>query len=597
MFARGHFLRGAKNDFNWALITTFKCGNVNMSAELAIESWLALKPRPTVLVVADCVPAKLKASVTLLPHVDTTFDGLPLFGSLLYRSIEAAARMNLSCVGWVNADMLLAPNVGQTVLLAQSAYTIPWMLLGVRHDLPPQTLNELYDRPDRLQSNVIGQFIRQRGTLHSTGGVDLFVWNQPRKPVARAPFPPFVRTANIWDNWWVSEAASSNRLVVDAGDSMTLGHIGHDRYDNNGKPIPVVKSKQVRDAGKPLSPWSVSSYLDWHNYHNRAVLSRYQRGYTLGGGVTNKIPVKVTLSRNRLLFTVSTKPQKQVVGGRRELDYTTAGMRKFVPEPSNMNAAYKGIPHTLENLLTDTSIDDAKPIVLTGAIAACVPTVMSWICNLQRLNLYQNVLVAAFDEKAYAALYMYGVAVFMANNTLAPADKIVFDHGGGSCQMATRLATAVVLELLCAGRDVLWSDSDIVVYRPFMHELLMGNSGIQLYNTNPSRGMRAHGGFYLARSRPWVIQAFSDIMAHTKTSTGTEQWNAILCRDHSLKARGCYYNGHTVAFLDRKRVAAGDSTEPWRPQQDGWDKKWGACASAVERRRVRAYTNGRRRGT
>ena len=312
----------------WALFTTMDCKRFGAAQQAAFNSWDKLVPRPHIYLLSQSLPPALKGKVNLIPHFDETFDNLPLFSGMMFRTLLVAAVESMAVVAWVNADILLAPNVATTIGQALKHQKIPWLILGSRHNIPHSQLYAPSAPPENL-----AEFILTEGKAHTTGGIDLFAWNQPHKPIVRGPFPPFIRTANIWDNWWVTEA-SATRLVVDAGVSMTLGHIEHARYDNAGKEVELEEWR-----GEVLSPWTSSSWSDWHNYHNRAVLLHYQRGYTTGVGTPNHVPVQVDLSGSVIQFAVPSVHKPKVVGQKRVTEYTDRHMKDFPPEPSKILAA------------------------------------------------------------------------------------------------------------------------------------------------------------------------------------------------------------------------------------------------------------------
>ena len=619
----------ARGVFRWGLVTTMPCLEaLGETQRAAFASWAKLVPAPKVLVLSECLPVELKGKATLLTLFDKTFDGLPLFSGMMFATLKIAAAESLAVMAWVNADILLAPNVGESISASFHVHKCPWLLLGTRHDIPAAELYTAENTPRDL-----GQFIRSKGQPHITGGVDLFVWNQPHKPIVRAPFPPFIRSANIWDNWWVTEAAAT-RLVVDGGMHMTMGHIGHQRFDDKGVAV-VQKKAPHKVAGiaadkQLLSPWTSSSFSDWHNYHNRAVLigEKYQRGYTRGAGTPNVIAVQITADPILgLSFQIPPFDKPAIVGQRRVTLWKDKRMREFPTNPSKMKAKNLnfGMPHTFASLLS--TVDASQPVLLTGTTVGFIPFVMSWICNLRRLGEFRNVMIAAFDDEAYDSLYHLGMPVFIASNSLGKTDSGGdgrYAYGNEVYKQVTKMKTAVVLSVLKEGHDVIWCDPDIVIYKPFIHQLLKSSFDFQLQNNNPTAlkvtkksKLMTNSGFYLVRSKPWVMEALSAVVQHAAKSTKSEQmsWNAILCKDQAFERDQCYFKGNTLQFLPREQYATGNQSDAvWksvsvnRPpsnlvvwhnnwitgydakmkrlkaiQQLWWDEEWEHCSSDQER--------------
>ena len=122
---------------------------------------------------------------------------------------------------------------------------------------------------------------------------------------------------------------------------------------------------------------------------------------------------------------------------------------------------------------------------------------------------------------------------------------------------------------------MLWCDSDVIIYKPFLSELTKQNHDFQLQNNNPTflrtRTLKTNSGFYLARAVPWVIRALTAVVGHAKKSIATEQmsWNAVLCKNQTYDAETCSYEGSSIHFLPRNKFATGNSSEPfYRKLQD-----------------------------
>jgi hypothetical protein len=611
-----------KDFFKWALITTMPCmDTLNKVQTAAIASWEQLDPKPHILVLADCLPKELVGRVTLLKMFDATFDRLPLFSGMMFATLRTAAVEALAVVAWVNADILLGKTVGSTISAAFHTQKIPWLMIGSRYNIPAKSLYDEAHTPQNL-----GEFIRKKGEPHTTGGVDLFVWNQPHKPVVRAPYPPFIRTANVWDNWWVVEAAAT-RLVVDGGMHLTLGHIEHDRYDNTGEVV-----KRATAKSKLLSPWTSSSFTDWHNYHNRALLaSEYQRGYTRGGGTPNVVPVQVMVDKkNGLTFAVPTHHKQSITGQRRVTLWRDKRMREFPADPTMIKTKDRtfGIPHNLTSLLS--TMDPKRPVILAGTTSGFLTLVMSWICNLQRIGEFQNVLIAAFDQQSYETLYLLGMPVFIPEKSLGKTEGGAghYSYGNDVYKQVTKMKTAVVVDVLKHHHDVLWCDPDIVLYKPFVETLMTSPYDFQLQQNDPTslkdlKQLKTNSGFYLVRSKKWVIDALTAVVAHASKSTASEQmsWNAVLCAKQDMKKNQCYFEGHPLQFLNRERYATGNEEDAvWQHvkinkppkdlviwhnnwitgydakmvrleniQQLWWDDEWNHCSSGQERKLMDKY--------
>ena len=69
-----------------------------------------------------------------------------------------------------------------------------------------------------------------------------------------------------------------------------------------------------------------------------------------------------------------------------------------------------GLPFTLKDLLPLVVRDNH--VILTGVSYAYRDMLMNFVCNLRRLGLHNNLVVAAFDEETYRFGFKMGIAVF-----------------------------------------------------------------------------------------------------------------------------------------------------------------------------------------
>jgi len=215
-------------------------------------------------------------------------------------------------------------------------------------------------------------------------------------------------------------------------------------------------------------------------------------------------------------------------------------------------------------------MDRKQPIVLTGATGGFVEIAMSWACNLRMLGVFSNVMVAAFDEDAYTQMYMLGMPVFVPSRSLTGHAKNAFAYGTDTYKAVTKLKTAVVVEVLAAGYDVVWCDPDVVVFRPFVPVLVAAaatHGAFVIQNNNPTsmaaRAVKTNSGLYIARAVPWVVAALGDVVRHAVGSRASEQmsWNAVLCRRSSLARNTCFYGNNTIHFLPRTQFATGSESD------------------------------------
>lgn len=364
----------------WAIFTTLDCTRFGTPEAAAIKSWNDLVPKPHVYIMAACMPAALADKVTLIDDCDTTFDGHPLFGGMMFRTIERAAATTLDAVAWVNADIILAQNAADTVAHALRARAAPWMIVAPRRNLSPRSMRHWTGKdPER--------FIKRHGTPHTRGGVDFFAWNCPHKPVVRAPFPPFIRSANIWDNWLVTEAAAT-RVVADATALISAGHVDHDtQWDAGGR-------------------WGTTHTTDPRNRHNRAVLERHQRGFTPGVGTLNHVHVELVPAADGVAFAAKDGARRHAARERRVLSYADAHVKAF--------AVDRAAPHTIADVTT--AYDARTRFAIAPASARDVAATATCACAQSHPPHNRTLLIAATDDAAYTELCLLGLPVFRARD-------------------------------------------------------------------------------------------------------------------------------------------------------------------------------------
>lgn len=73
------------------------------------------------------------------------------------------------------------------------------------------------------------------------------------------------------------------------------------------------------------------------------------------------------------------------------------------------HAPVYGLPFTMRDLLPLVARNNA--VILTGITHAYRDILMNFVCNLRRLGIYDQLLVAAFDEEAYRFGFRAGLPV------------------------------------------------------------------------------------------------------------------------------------------------------------------------------------------
>lgn len=119
--------------------------------------------------------------------------------------------------------------------------------------------------------------------------------------------------------------------------------------------------------------------------------------------------------------------------------------------------------------------------------------VMNFVCNLRRLGIYDQLVIAAFDEDMYRYGFRMGLPVFyyevggaakkvkspfvgnpanlhdkftsFQGNDLAGLTARDLEYGSNGFKSVTKLKSQVVLQVLRAGYDAIWTDTDIMWFK------------------------------------------------------------------------------------------------------------------------------------
>ncbi len=75
--------------------------------------------------------------------------------------------------------------------------------------------------------------------------------------------------------------------------------------------------------------------------------------------------------------------------------------------PSSKNSTLFGLPFTLDDVLKTVAKD--QHVIVTGISFNYRFVLMNFVCNLRRLGIFQNLVIAAFDEEMYLFGFRMGL--------------------------------------------------------------------------------------------------------------------------------------------------------------------------------------------
>ncbi|EDQ92757.1 uncharacterized protein MONBRDRAFT_4746 [Monosiga brevicollis MX1] len=508
----------------------------------AIESWVKLEPKPEIVLVgygAGYEDVAAEFGCVISRHLDMNFKMLPLAGSLVHLASEWDTDVSVI----VNSDILLTQSLPDAIAKVRSQFT-DWFITGARYDL--DELPPMYEpaRPDFNEAAFMG-YVKTKGTLHTAGGL-----LTPRYDVTH------MTGKSKFDNWFVHEVIQAGyRDVVDTTESVVAVHVQHDYTSASG----VVQ----RNTGGGTF-WMKSKTSDWMIFHNAHLALTYG-SYRNQDGTTLHAPWKLVscmepggmclLKRLRPglcpcehnAFALNTQNDPEIVevfeNDRKKNLVKCASIsidkrEKFdipVKTEEGHPPAY-GLPFTLRDLLPVVARDNH--VLVTGASYAYRDVVMNFVCQLRKLGIYDQLVIAAFDEDMYRFGFRMGLPVFFYQaSDISGLTSHDLEYGSQHFKKVTKLKSQVVLQILKLGYDVTWT------------------------------------GFYRVRATPMAIVAMEQVVAHAATSTMTEQpsFYIILCGGkEGATTQGddkCLYTPPRnvfptqavleVEFLDRQRFPAG----------------------------------------
>jgi hypothetical protein len=186
----------------------------------AVRSWLALRPRPEVVLLGDddgVAEAAKHLGVRHVPTLARNQFGTPLFSDILSKGQQEASS-GLVC--FLNADIILLPEWLQALGHVRE-WRREFMMVGRRWDLD---ITEPLDFLDVEAGANLGRRAREHGRVRSNMTIDYFAF--PRGLLV--DIPPFAVGRPGYDNWLLWHVRDRGIPLVDATHDATVIHQNHD---------------------------------------------------------------------------------------------------------------------------------------------------------------------------------------------------------------------------------------------------------------------------------------------------------------------------------------------------------------------------------
>ncbi|CAI5531093.1 unnamed protein product [Closterium sp. Naga37s-1] len=407
----------------------------------ALRSWLRLTPSPKIVLLGNDstfteLARRFPKQVSVESAIDTNYYGLPQFHSIVARA--QAADTDLSMI--INGDIILLNNVLDAINKVHKTFP-HWVMTAARWDVaedfpytffPSMWANARSRGPAALEKEI-AEYARTKGSLHTYGGVDFWVWNNSPVQLHTGIMPPFAFGRGKYDNWFTHEiVASGLREVVDASDAVTSIHVAHS-YSH------VTESAETKNGAAALAGknfWSTRKKSSWELFAN-IHLAQTHGSYSNQLGTALHVPWKMSscfepavnnmcLQRRLRPATcqceysnfvdISQSDPKIDPSGRRwtcgsvSVDKKSDYSIQAVPTPGSA----VGLPHTAAQLLPQVAreVGGLKVVILVAVTMGYAEMLMSFVCRLRGLGLADNLVVAALDEDLYRFAFSQGLAVY-----------------------------------------------------------------------------------------------------------------------------------------------------------------------------------------
>lgn len=191
-------------------------GHIGLIQRNAIRSWLALDPRPELILMGDeegiaDVAAEFGASH--LPEIARNHLGTPLLDDAFAKATARAEGRDLC---YINADIILTPRFQQALAVLPSS---PCVALGRR-------VNADITRPlDAADPGADAELLAADGELDLPHALDYFFLRQcPHLD----SLPPFAVGRPGWDNWMIYQALHLRLPIIDLSGLVRVIHQRHD---------------------------------------------------------------------------------------------------------------------------------------------------------------------------------------------------------------------------------------------------------------------------------------------------------------------------------------------------------------------------------
>lgn len=431
----------------------------------ALKSWLALRPRPHITLLGSGFNQIARRYGVRSHAVDTTFLGVPLFSAVV-AAANATQPSNADVVVLLNADIVLFDDFSIVITKLRRVFGTSWLALGGRWDIDQIPHSPRFRLP--RAARLLAARVRDLGTLHTYGGVDVWAWPAGSLPSVHGGVPPFVLGRGRYDNWFTHALLQQASNTVDISEAATLTHVRHDHHLVTGDSSSHEQKDQPYWTADPAKRFEL--YVNAHLAATRGTFFAQQ-------GTVLHAPFKLSPCYERRItrclfrrrrphtcrcehapFVGSAMSDPYVVEGSRiilcglrstdavdGLSRHQIAARWPVSGRAGMHKPAFGLPLLSRDLLEVVRARVADGVVLLVVAAAGEETLMAnTVCAARRVGAFPRLIIAALDNDLYRFGMLHGWPVFLEGNA-SSGRTTVMDRLRAAHALVARGAAVVVV--------------------------------------------------------------------------------------------------------------------------------------------------------
>lgn len=232
-------------------------GHENIIQRNAIQSWLALEPRPDIILLGDdegVAEVSKEFGIKHIGNIAVNEYGTPLISDVFEK---AQSDSNNNIMAYVNADIILMQDFISAANVVSQKFTNNFLAIGQRWDV--DIFNKI-DFNNAIWRQNLKEIVHTTGKMHASTGKDYFVF----KKGLWSAIPPFAIGRGHFDNWLVFSAFVTGFPVIDATNSVLAVHQNHNYNHMHGSNDVWLERPEC------LLNRSLAGYGAWHGHINNA---------------------------------------------------------------------------------------------------------------------------------------------------------------------------------------------------------------------------------------------------------------------------------------------------------------------------------------